>query len=265
MTFVLANWTCISSSLSQGQQSVVPFGQVSPVLLNAPNIFMYASASDSAATIAAADYFLSMYASLKVGDWIQGNASDASFAVRVASVSSLSVTVVSVGLIGSVGTANLQDGAVTTPKIANAAVGSDQINHAVLQYAQFAITSAEFLGMYATPKGLLSNAGPNTLVVVDQLVLCMAYNTTAYAGGGLVSLEYDSVAHAAGVLATSEVAGSDFAAASSTNYRFISAVGAAPSSTSVNKQVFLSNKTAAFTTGNSAFIAHVWYREVPVI
>lgn len=121
MAFAIANWACVSPSLNQGQETVVPFGGSSTVL-NAPNKFMYASASDSVATISAADYFLSQYKSLSVGDWIEGNGSDASFALVVTAVSSSTVTVASVGLTTNIGTANIQNSAVTTAKIADANV-----------------------------------------------------------------------------------------------------------------------------------------------
>lgn len=96
MAFTIANWTCVSSSLNQGQETVVPFGGSSTVL-NAPNTFMYASPTDSVATITTSGYFDSQYASLSVGDWIEGNGSDGSFQVRVISITSGVVTVSSIG------------------------------------------------------------------------------------------------------------------------------------------------------------------------
>ena len=50
MAFTIANWTCVSASLSQGQETVTPFGG-SPTVLNSPNFFTYGSPNDAAATI----------------------------------------------------------------------------------------------------------------------------------------------------------------------------------------------------------------------
>lgn len=119
MAFLLPNWSCVSASLSQGQLTVTPFGG-SPTVENSPNLFTYASAGDSVATISAANYFLPQYASLNVGDIILGNGSDAEFALVVTASSSTSVTTASMGLTTSIGTANIVDDAVTGPKLNDA-------------------------------------------------------------------------------------------------------------------------------------------------
>lgn len=293
MSFTIANWACISASLNQGQETVTPFGGSSTVL-NAPNVFFYGSPNDTVATIIAANYFLSQYASLSVGDWIMGNGTDATFAVQVTAVSDTSVTVASTGLTTSIGTANIVNNAVTYAKIQQAsasrlvgnATGSTanvaeiplgnglQFNTGYLQvldtnlvYQAVAVSAAEFNGMYATPKQLIAAAGANTLIVVDQLVLAMTYNSDQYAAGGVVAAQYDSTANGAGVKATNTQQASDFTGASaSTSFLFTRASGnssQAAFSTTVNKGIYLSNQTAAFTTGNSAFVAHVWYRIIP--
>jgi hypothetical protein len=61
--FTLSNWTCVSSSLNQGQETITPFGG-SPTVENAPNLFVYGSPNDTVATIEGSNYFLSQYASL---------------------------------------------------------------------------------------------------------------------------------------------------------------------------------------------------------
>jgi len=42
-------------------------------------------------------------------------------------------------------------------------------------------------------------------------------------------------------------------------------VVALPFTTTVNKGLYLSNITGAFTTGNSAMVAHIWYRIIPTV
>lgn len=140
----------------------------------------------------------------------------------------------------------------------------------VLQYASVAITAAEFNGMYAAPKLLVAAPGANKLLVVDRLELIQTYGSAAFASGGAVAAQYDSTAHLAGVLATNTEAAADFAVTASTTYAFNGVagdtVGALPFSTTVNKGLYLSNDTGAFTTGTgSAFVAKVHYRIVATV
>lgn len=87
MSFTIANWTCISGSLSQGQELVAG------VTLNAPNLFTYASPTDTVSTITSTNYFLSKYTSLSVGDIILGSGTDGTFGLIVTTVSISTVTV----------------------------------------------------------------------------------------------------------------------------------------------------------------------------
>lgn len=135
-------------------------------------------------------------------------------------------------------------------------------DESVSLYAKVAITAAQFNGMYAAPKLLVAAPGANRLYVVDKAVLAMTYGSAAYAAGGVVALQYDSTVHGAGVLASATVAAASFQATASTSFAFAGALAAAPFSTTVNKALYLSNQTAAFTTGDSPFVAHIWYRAI---
>jgi hypothetical protein len=291
MSFTIANWTCVSSSLNQGQETVTPFGG-SPTVLNAPNLFIYGSPTDALATIAAANYFLSEYASLSVGDVIIVNGTDGSNMYIVTASSSTSVTVDSFTVSGSVATANIQNNAVTFAKIQEVAThtlignptgGTTEVSEVTLgnglefnsttlrvpltnlNYAAVAVTAAEFNGMYAAPKLLLAAGGANTQIIIDQMVLAMTYGAAAFAAGGVVAAQYDSTVHGAGVLATATEAAADFQATASTSFRFAGSLAIAPFSTTVNKGIYLSNATGAFTTGDSDFVAHLWYRVIPTV
>ena len=291
MAFAIANWACISTALNQGQLTVTPFGG-SPTLMNAPNVFFYGSSADSVATIVAANYFLPEYKSLKVNDWIMGNGSDASFAVVVTAVSATSVTVVSTGLTTSIGTADIINNAVTFAKmqeiathtlLGNPTGGTTEVSEVTLGnglqftsttlnvpdtnliYATVAISAAEFNGMYAAPKLLIAAPGANKQIIVDQMALAMTYVSANYAAGGVVAAQYDSTVHGGGVLATATEAAADFQAAASTTFRFAGSLAIAPFSTTVNKGIYLSNATGAFTTGDSTFVAHLWYRVIPTV
>ncbi len=130
------------------------------------------------------------------------------------------------------------------------------------QSASVAVSSAEFLGMYAAPKLLIPAPGANKLIIVDNMQLVMTYGSANYAVGGVVAAQYDTTSGAsARVLATATEAAADFAAASTT-FRSLMSTTIAPFSTTVNKGVYLSNATSAFTTGDSTFVAKVNYHVV---
>jgi hypothetical protein len=289
MAFTIANWTCVSSSLNQGQETVVPFGGSSTVL-NAPNLYVYGSPTDALATIAAANYFLSKYAELRVGDIIIANATDGSNMYIVATSSSAGVTVNSFTASGSVATANIQNNAVTFAKmqeiatvtlLGNPTGGTTEVSEVTLgnglefssttlrvpltnlNYATVAITAAEFNGMYAAPKLLVAAPGANRLLVLDKLDLLMTYGAANYAAGGVAAVQYDSTANGAGVIASTTLSAATFQAAASTGFVFNGGVVPQTFSTCVNKGLYLSNITGAFTTGDSTFVGHIWYKNIP--
>lgn len=292
MAFTDANWTCISASLNQGQETVTPFGG-SPTVLNAQNVFAYASPNDAVATIGAANYFLKQFASLSVGDWILVNGTDASEILVVTAVSSTSVTTAGFAASGTVNTANIVNNAVTFAKfqqvaasslVGNATGGLANVTGITLGngleftgsaldvpntnliYTTVAITAAQFNGMYAAPKLLVAAPGANKLIVLERMVLAMTFVAAAYAAGGVVGAQYDSTVHGAGVPASTTEAAADFFAAASTSFELKGDLSTgAPFSTSVNKGLYLSNLTGAFTTGDGTWVAHIWYKIIPTV
>lgn len=265
MTFTIANWGCQQPSLNAGQETITPYGG-SPTVENTCNVFTYVSPNDTVATIIASNYFLSMYQDLSVGDIIWGSGTDAAFAVQVTASSSTTVTVASMGLTTSIGTANIVNGAVTTAKIANNAVGSAQLAINMLQYAVVTISAAQWNGMYATPVQLVAAQGANTLIEITNIDLMMTFVSAAYAAGGVVGAQYDSTAHGAGAAASTTEAAADFFATASTTFRLGGGLSTgAPFTTSVNKGVYLSNLTGAFTIGDGTWKAHVFYRVLPTV
>lgn len=292
MAYTNANWTCVSASLNQGQETITPYGGSSTVY-NAPNLYMYGSPNDTVATILASDYFLAEYASLCVGDWIMGFGTDASFSAQVTAVSSTSVTVESTGLTTNIGTANIQANAVTYAKIQQASAGDVllgnptgvaanyeevtlgngldfnstalELNPEFLNVAEVSLTAAQFNGMYATPVQVIAAPGANKAIIVDSVLLNMTYGASQFSGGGAVGLQYGNSAHLAGAAASATEQASDFTgAAASTLFRIDGGLstGAALAS-AANAAVYISNATAAFTTGDSTFKVWVWYKVVP--
>ncbi len=138
----------------------------------------------------------------------------------------------------------------------------------LLQVASVAISAAEFNGMYAAPKLLIAAPGANNLIVIDKMELIMTFVSAAYASGGVVAAQYDNTVHGAGVYASNSEAAADFFAAASATFQFNAisgnTVGVLPFSTTVNKGLYLSNLTGAFTTGDSTWVAKIYYRIVAV-
>jgi hypothetical protein len=292
MAFTLANWTCVSSSLNQGQETVNVFG-VGNTVLNAPNLFIYGSPTDTVATISAANYFLSIFPDLDVGDWIFGNGTDASFALTVTASSATGVTVASTGLLASIGTGNIVNNAVTYAKFQQVAASSlvgnptgglanaegitlgpglsfvgttlQVAGGSLTQQAIVPMTLAQFLGMYAAPFQLIAAPGAGNMIIVDSVYINLIYGSAALAAGGAVSVQYGNAAHAAGTLITNAEAAADYiAAAANTMFKLSGTLGTGVlTSAGINTAVFLSNATGAFTGGTGdTFNVIVNYRVV---
>lgn len=237
--------------------------------------------NETVATIAASGYFNPYQVNMTlglgpigIGDLIIIMGNDAA-ALYVVQTVVTNVTVSVFAAAGVVGTANIQDGAVTADKIAsdavttvkllNGNVTSAKIDPLVVQYATVAITAAQFNGMYATPKLLVAAPGANKILVLDKLQLVMTYGSANYAAGGVAAVQYDSTANGAGVIASTTLAAATFQAAASSVFTFNAGVVVEPFTTCVNKGFYLSNITGAFTTGDSAMVAHCWYKVIPTV
>lgn len=127
MAFSRNRWSPQSNSANTGLVTV------SGVDFNGPAVFSYGSADDNAATVGGADYFASEAQDLAVGDLIFADCSDAYVSLRVATVTrgaSPSVTTETAGFSTGIGTANIQDGAVTLAKLATAVAPSHIVKFA---------------------------------------------------------------------------------------------------------------------------------------
>lgn len=189
---------------------------------------------------------------LAIGVPVTSGANNINFATITAAGSSLYLQIAN----------NLSDLNSVPAALLNLGIGPTVIN-----YTTVAITAAQFNGMYAAPKLLIAAPGANKMIVVKQMALVMTFGSADYAAGGVVAAQYDSTVHGAGVLATNSEAAADFFAAASTTFLFEgtngNTVGALPFSTTVNKGLYLSNATQAFTTGDSTFVAQIWYSIIP--
>lgn len=217
------------------------------------------------------DQVLISYAPDNLVNWFRYDSSTDTFAANPAAgglSNSLLDGRVFVGNAANVATGVAMSGDVTISNTGATAIGankvlSSMISPLVRKYTTVAITAADFNGMYASPKLLLAAQGANTLIVLDQLQLVMTYGAAAYAAGGVAAVQYDSTANGAGVIASSTLAAATFQAAASTTFTMNAGVVALPFATTVNKGLYLSNITGAFTTGDSNMVAHLWYRVIP--
>jgi hypothetical protein len=199
---------------------------------------------------------------------------NAAAAIDYSKLATLASGNVLVGSAGGVATSVALSGDVTVSNAGVTAIGankvlSSMISPLVLKYVAVAVTAAEFNGMYAAPKLLLAAGGANTLIVLERAILSMTFVSAAYAAGGVVGLQYDATTHGAGVAASNTEAAADFFAAASTAFQFTgvsgNTVAISPFTTTVNKGLYLSNLTGAFTTGDGTWVVHLWYKVIPTV
>ncbi len=171
--------------------------------------------------------------------------------------------------ISNTGVLTVANSAITNAKIGAAAVTTAKMDPLLLQYVRVSMTAAQWNGMYAAPVQLIPAPGANKIIVLAEAVMSMTFVSAAYAAGGIVAIQYDNTVHGAGSIASNTEAAVDFFAASSTTYQFTpisgSTFGASTFAVTVNKGLFLSNQTGAFTTGDGTWKIDLWYRVIPSI
>jgi hypothetical protein len=219
------------------------------------------------------DIVLISYAPDFIVNWFKYDAANATFVANPAA-GGLSNTLLDgrifVGNGANVATGVLPSGDVTITNTGVTAIGANKVLSSMLspltlKYAAVPITAAEFNGMYTTPKLLVAAGGADTMIIVNRIDLLMTYVSANYAAGGVVAAQYDSTAHGAGVIATTTLSAATFQAAVSTGFMFNTGVVPQTFSTCVNKGIYLSNISGVFTTGDSTFVAHVYYSIVPTV
>jgi hypothetical protein len=276
------------------------FNNTSSGKADAPKQWTYYSSTDAITTIDDSGYFNDVTGSLSKGDLIYIRDSAENLSQRTVSSATGAATVTTAAYVysGTIGTSDIADGAVTAAKLAAAVAGAGlsgaggsalavnvddstlnipvdtlQIKDSGVTAAKLvvsvprtvsvAVTAAQFNGAYATPYVLVAAGGANTLHIVHEVVYEVNYGTVQFASGGAVAVQYDSTANGAGTLASATVAAATF-----NGYTADSTVGAAgalatgASSATVNKGLYLSNATGAFTTGDSTLQVHVTYSTV---
>jgi len=195
---------------------------------------------------------------------------NAAAAVDFSKLATLVSTNILVGSAAGVATSRAVTGDVTIGNTGVTAIGTSKVLSAmvsplVVKYVAVPITDVAFKAMYVTPIPLVAAGGANTLIVVDKIELLMTYGSAAYASGGVAHAQYADTTFGAGVIASTTLAAAVFQPTVSTGFVFNGGVVAQTFSTCVNLGLFLSNVTGAFTTGDSAMVAHVWYKIIPTV
>lgn len=163
-----------------------------------------------------------------------------------------------------------------TPLVATAAAVSASGGWGNLGYSfkSGTLTTAQIAGMYATPVLLLGAPPAGYMYVVQSFTLNADNATAAFGGGGVIAPQYTSTANGAGTLATSTIAGAIFSTdaanrvAVATGAAVTQALSAPFISATATAAIYISNQTAAFTTGGGATGTATWYMtylQIPVV
>lgn len=193
-------------------------------------------------------------ATLPSGDIIVGNSSNVATAVAMSGDATISNT----------GALTIGAGAVSGSKIANNAVDYAQMALDVAAITTVTLSAAQVNGMYATPVQLVAAPGAGKLVVIDNILWDIAFVSAQYAAGGAIQAQYGNTIHGAGSPASASIAAATLNGVAASGY-LSNGSGAATlnaPATVRNTAVYLSNATAAFTTGDSTVTLYVKYRIV---
>ena len=220
----------------------------------------------------AEDLVLIYYATAQIG-FFTFDAATNSF-VALADNGNLSNTLPSgdifVGNGANVATAVTMSGAATIDNtgavtLANNAVDFANLAADVAKQATVTLSSAQILGMYGTPVQLIAAPGSGKLILIDDITWDVAFGTTQYAAGGAIAAQYGNTVHGGGPAASSSLAAATLNGVAASS--FLTEDGSAgvvdvAKTASLNTAVYLSNATAAFTTGDSTATLYVRYRVI---
>ena len=211
----------------------------SGAISNGPAQFTYASAADSLATVAAANYFNaeSIIYDLQVDDLIACVCSDGNQSLRVASVDTTAAT-----------------------KTITTAVFIDNS----IQHVQVDVTLAEFIGQFTASVALVAAPATGQKIILHRASLAVNYGGTVLALGGAVHIQYASTANGAGTKATGTLAAATLIGATAdTSFGFSPVDTTLVDSATLNQGLYLAAATADFTGGTaSTYKVDVWYSAV---
>jgi hypothetical protein len=161
----------------------------------------------------------------------------------------------SVASVGTSGQYLTSNGAAALPTYQVFPLGASPIT-----YTKVTLAPSDITGMFATPKLLISNAGAHTLIQPFSVVLEVAFNTTAYTGGGTTFIQWGSTIHGAGSQAGGVMGTANFnVLASGFTLSTVRVSLGTLTSNNVNTSLYLSNQTGAYATGDSTCYLHIYY------
>ncbi len=191
---------------------------------------------------------------LPSGDLFVGNSSNIATARALSGDATISNT----------GVLTIGAGAVTGSKIAANTVDYANIALDVAASATVTLSAAQILGMYATPVQLIAAQGAGKLILIDSILWDIAFVSAQYAAGGAIQAQYGNTIHGAGPAASGSLAAASLNGVAASGF-LGNASGSATlnaPATVENTAVYLSNASAAFTTGDSTVTLYVRYRVV---
>jgi hypothetical protein len=191
---------------------------------------------------------------LTSGQIFVGNSSDIATGVALSGDATMANT----------GAMTIAANAITTGKVANGAISSDKLAPTTIKYARVSLSAAQWNGMYATPVQIVAAQGAGTQIVVHAANLTMTFVAAQYAAGGVALLQYTNTANGAGTAATGTVAAATVNGLAASSALTLQGAQAAAAITAVQNQgIFISNQTAAFTTGDGTWVIDIWYSVRP--
>lgn len=161
------------------------------------------------------------------------------------------------------GSAVIDDLSVTTNKLAADAVTSAKVEQSVQKVVSINLSAAQINGMYATPVLVLAGISGKA-IFVDTVNFDLTGTATQFAGGGVVNVQYDNTANGAGTTCHADIAASVVTGATGLvkTHRISKDLSAIATASIDGKGLYISNKTAAFTTGTGTAVLTVRYHVV---
>lgn len=125
--------------------------------------------------------------------------------------------------------------------------------------SQVTLTSAQILAMNATPVQIIAAPAANKAIIINRIWNAYHFGTAQYAAGGAIGLEWGNTAALAGPAASNTLAAATFNAYAASNAFDLTPDGTDTLANIMGKGVFMSNGTAAFTTGDGTLTVNVNY------
>lgn len=139
---------------------------------------------------------------------------------------------------------------------------TNTLNMAGVGFSQVRLTSAQILGMYATPVLILPAPPAGKMIVLSRITGTYLFGTVQYVAGGAIGLEWGSAAHLAGPAASTTLAGATFDGYAASNTFELTPDNTDTLAHIIAMPVYISNDTAAFTTGDGSLLVNVNYTVV---